>query len=312
MGVEKLLVADIESVEDTDEFAGNPTAAQVMDTVGLEVQRYAGPRVERNVDRHVIGNKEQINAGPQGIAKCGVYATGFGDAGTAALYDVLLRMCGFARTDDPGVSNTYDQADSGHESGSLWTFDDDVGLKQLLTGVRGSVSFGLEAEGLPMWNFENLIGTYARPVAGARPGAIDWSAFEDRPVLPATLVNTPTLTLDGYAIATQVFNVDWALDVQRINVPNLRSTRLPDKKPTGNFTFFAPPIGTKDFWTKLESHVGVNKLALSLVHGTVAGDIVEIAAAEYQIDDINESEIKGERAYEMTGRFIDFPQAIIR
>lgn len=316
MAVQKLLLAQVETTEDTDEFGGTGDATKVIDTIDLQVQRYEGPRVTREVDRHLVGNAEEINASPRAIMSCGVYATGFGGpAGAPALYSVLLRGAGFSETYDSTAGSetvTYELADSGFESLTLYDYRQDVTLWQKITGARGSAAFTMGAGQLPRFNFSSFIGSYFKPDAQNAPGPIDWSAWSDRPVLPMTKDNTPTLTIDGFAAKCNQIDVDWAMAVNRVDLTNFRSTLLTDRAPTGSFTIIAPDIATKNFFTSLESHSGVTKIPISLIHGTVQYDIVELSAAEFQLQNITEDEIEGDLAFTLEGQFIDNPKIIIR
>lgn len=96
MAVRKLLFAKIETTEDTDVFGGIPAdATNIIDTIDLQVTPYDGDTVTKDLDRHVSGNQEQVNTSPFVKLAFSALATGFGTAGTAALYDCLLRGCGF-------------------------------------------------------------------------------------------------------------------------------------------------------------------------------------------------------------------------
>lgn len=308
MAVKKLLLMGIEAVEDTAEVL---VAADIIDTVDLNITRYGGPRVSKNVDRHLVGNQEEINPSPFASATFGCYATAGGAAGDIAPYDVPLRACGFAAVNTPATDTTYTFADSGFESATIFDYADDIGQLQKITGVRGSVAFKMANGELPLFQFSDYIGTFVAPEAGSAPGGLDWSTW-DQPVLPMTETNTPTLTIDGFAAGCSSFEIDWGVKISRLDLPNYRASKLTDREPSASFTILAPTFAAKNFWATLASHDGITKVPVALEQGVTAGQIVGISAAELQLSNIEETEVEGTLAYTMTGKFIDVPVIVIK
>ncbi len=101
MTVQKLLLMKKETIYDTDP---NPDGTNAFETIGLSAQRYEGDPVQRDLDRHILGGKQQINVNPHAIAQFGVHAASSGAAGTAPPFSVAFLSCGFDKTVDVGVN----------------------------------------------------------------------------------------------------------------------------------------------------------------------------------------------------------------
>ena len=72
----------------------------------------------------------------------------------------------------------------------------------------------------------------------------------------------------------------------------MNSARVPrtDRQTVGSVVIEAPAIGTKDFFTLVDNETLV---ALQLVHGTVAGNIVQIDAPKVQLKNPTYSDSDG-------------------
>lgn len=314
MTVEKLLLAKIEDTYDTDPTPDNSNA---IETVSLEMMRYEGDKVQRDVDRHTLGGKQSININPHTNTSFSVPWASSGTSGAsiaAPAHGPLWRACGFTETIDDTESSekvTYqlpdDQADlKSAKSVTLWDYRAQAAMVQKSTGVRGSVAISMESGQLPRINFSNMLGTYNRPVTGTEVTGIDWSNW--RPELPFTKDNVPTLTLDGVTACVQAFNIDFGIQVSRRNLPNCQQTILTGYEIAGGMTIVAPTVATKDWYAKIESHAGLSSVALAMVYGTVAGDICKIDSSSIQILNLTEVETAdGDLGFQFELSFLDQP-----
>jgi hypothetical protein len=305
MAVEKLLLAKAEVTYGTDPVPV-PADDEIL-TMGLEMLRYEGDRVERDVDKDLVGNNEDINTNPHTNTSFGIEFAGSGTAATPPAWGVLMTACGFDETIATDVQYQLPALNSdlkAADSVTLYDYRED-GKVQKSSGVRGSVAIEMGKGSLPKLLFSNMLGSYALPIAGAMPTVTDWTDWNDP--LPFTGDNVPTFTVDTFAACVESFNIDFGLEVTRRNLPGCASTLLTDYSPSGQVVIQAPDIGTKDFWTELESHDGTNLIAIAIVIGATAGAIVKIDASEVQISNIVEGESDGLMTYTMDLRFIDRP-----
>lgn len=277
----KYIVAVAESVYGTDP---TPVAANAILTSNCQIQPQQGNRVNRNLDRPGLGNDAEIATGRYTTVTFDVELAGSGAAGTAPGWGVLLLGCGFAETVDAGVSVTYDPVSSGFDSLTIYYYQD--GELHKLTGARGSVSFNLSRDQIPMMSF-TFTGLHNDPT---EPTVIspDNSAFVTP--IPVTEANTPTYTVDGFDVRAEGFTLDMACNVVYRNVINSESVELTDRAPAGTLAFEQERISDKNFWALAKAGTLVE---VDIVHGITAGNIVQITGSQVQLSQPSLSDSDG-------------------
>lgn len=290
----KTLLAKIEAVYGT---GSTLTGAEAMLTKNLSINPYSGNTIGRDTDRASLGNTEQINTNPYVELTFDVELAGAKTAGDAPGYGCLLRAAGFSETINAGTDVVYQPVSAGYESVTLaYLRKNNAGTNQLhqVVGARGSASFALSKEGIPTISFK-FIGFYQRPSDVAAITA-DHSAFAD----PLPISNTQTsLTIGGYSPIAESISFDMSSDVKARNVINQNEVVVTDRKPTGSTSVQAPDVTTKNFFAEVESHDGITLQALQLIHGTVAGNIVQVDAPKVQLTTIGEQDGDGELHYNL-------------
>jgi len=159
----EVLLAKIETTYNRD-----PAPVAGTDAVLAEALAWSNAglkMVERPALRANIGKLKSLYAGSMMALSITCEMKGSGAAGTAPEIGPLLRACGCSETISGGVSVTYKPVSTGHESVTLYLYQDGTRLK--LTGCRGNAEFSLSAGGKPMITF-NLTGhTYEKGTATA-------------------------------------------------------------------------------------------------------------------------------------------------
>jgi len=299
----RVALIKVESVEGVDSA---PTSANAVNTIDFSIKRYGGDRVSRNLDRQVSGNQEEMNTSPNAEASFKIEATGSGDAVTPVAYRDILLACGLSEVVDATNNKvTYTVDDDEQDSVTVWEFDAEAGTHQKLTGVRGAIKLSMSKGQLPTFEFSQFRGSYSLPVAGLPPTGIDWSAW--KAPLSFTKDNVPVFTLDGYPVGVESFDLDWGNEIPWIDVPNYKSSKISDRKPSGSITIFAPKITDKNYFEKLESHNGSQLVPFALQLGVIAGQIIEVGAQQLQLGDITEGESDKIRTYTIPFKLIDNP-----
>lgn len=231
--------------------------------------------VNRDVIRPYLGNSEQLAAAIHSTIDFEVEIAGSGTPGQAPSYGPLLRACGFQETVNPGVSVVYAPISTGFESLSMRMHLD--GVLHALLGARGTVSFDLSSKALPVMKFK-FTGLYV-PVADAVQPSVTLTGWK-KPV-PVNKANTTLPSLHGYAGAVvSGVSFDMANKVVYRPLINAESVLITDRAPAGNITIEAVNVATKDWWTEAQNAVTG---PLSLVHGNVAGNIVQFDAPSVQL-----------------------------
>lgn len=278
----RLLLAKIETTYGTDAV---PTgAANAIMTSGLTITPLAGSTVSRDIDRAVLGNDTKIHVGSHVAIELGVEIAGAGAAGSAPAYAPLLRACGFSETLTATIKAEYKPVSGSFESLSMYFSLD--GQRHKLLGARGSVSLELNAQKIPMYKFK-FLGLWDDPASAADPTPT-WSAFQVP--LPITKTNTPTATLHAVAAILHELSLDMACKVTPRMVVGAESIELVDREPAGNVKMDAPALSTKNWFTTAKANTtGV----MSIVHGTAAGNIVQLDAPAVQLLEPKYSEADG-------------------
>lgn len=268
-----VLTAKIETTYGTD---ANPTeAVNAILVSDLTVDPMDMKTVSRDLLRQYFGNSEQLPTEIFSKASFSVEIAGSGTAGTVPAWGTLLRACGMSETVTAGTKVEYKPVSAAMESASLYVNVD--GVLHKLTGARGSVKFGFSVNGRPQFNFE-FVGIF-NPVTDAVAGAVTLSAWKTP--LAVNRTNTPTFTLHGYAAKLQSVDFDLANSLQpRSLINGTDEVPITDRKPAGNISMEAVKVADKDWWTSIKN---VMTGTLQLIHGTVAGNKVQIDAPKVQI-----------------------------
>lgn len=279
----RAILAKIESVYGTDP---TPTgSANAILVKNLDVVPLAADVVSRDLIRAYLGEFDQLVANKHVEVNFEVEIAGSGAAGTAPAYGPLLRACGMSETVDAGVDVVYAPISATFESVTIYHNID--GILHKVTGARGTVQLDITAGQIPVYKFK-FIGIYNAPTDTAIPSC-DYSDFINPLVANAT--NTPTFSFFG--VSSLVLQ-NLMLDVN--NVVDFRAligaeyTQITDRRSNGELTFEAPALSTLNiFATAIATATG----ALSIVHGTAAGNIVTIAAPAVDVANPSYSDDNG-------------------
>lgn len=243
---------------------------------GLTPQPIKGKFVERNLIRGAKGNYGAIVGGEHRQFEFEVELAGSGAAGTAPKFAPLLLGCDFAETLTPSVSAAYQPHGAEGDYLTLFAYLDGILMK--LTDAKGTVSFALNAEEIPVMKF-TYIGKYEAVTDVVFPTGIVFTGFQK----PLTVgdTNTATFSIAGLDLVTQSFTLDMANQVAWKDMINRAGVRSPDRKPTASAVFEMTKVATKN-WAE-DVRLG-SEMALSIIHGTTAGNTVAIAAPKLQFN----------------------------
>lgn len=287
------ILAKIETVYGTDSV---PTgAANAILVENLSVTPLKQDLVERKGIQAYFGNRQSIEAGAAVEVGFDVEIAGSGAAGTAPAYAPLLRMCGMAETIVAVTSAAYNPISAAFEAGTIYFHADGILHKAL--GCRGSVSLKLNAKVIPVYSFK-FTGLYS-PVTDVALPAQTLTAFQT----PLTVNNTNTtgFAIHGYAGVLSDFTADLGNTVVHRQVVGSESVLITDRNVTGKLTIEAVLVATKDFF-------GIAKActlaALTITHGTVAGNKVKIDAAKVQLMNPSYSEQDGVKMLNLDLKFV--------
>ncbi|HEV7368828.1 phage tail tube protein [Arenibaculum sp.] len=281
----KVITAKVETSYGAD--AAPTGAANAILATKVQLTPIEGQEITRELERPHFGGQPQILVNKHVSLQFEVEAAGSGAAGTAPAYGPLLRACALSQTLDatPGSEKVvYRPVSEGHESASIH-FNLDGTLHQLL-GARGNVTLRVQAGQIPKFVF-SFKGLFVAPSATALPAA-DFSAFMDPQEISDA--NTPAFTIDGYQAVMQEFELDLANQVEGRFLVGQEAIVITDRQTRGSCNIEAPALGTKDVFALATSHA---RVPLSLVHGSGAGNVIEITAPEVQLGRPGYTEVQG-------------------
>ena len=278
-----VLLVKLQPVAGTD--AAPVGATNAIMAMNISAQPVSAEFAKRNNIKPYLGNMGSVPVAIHAEITFEVELAGAGTAGTVPKYGALLRTCAFGETVTPGTSVVYAPVSNAMEFATLhYNLD---GLLCKMTDAKGTVSFELNAKGIPVMKYK-FIGLYSTPTDAALPTGVDYSGFKD-PVA-VNKDNTPTASLHGVQGKVQSISVDMANSLVYRNLIGSESIELPDRQPTGSFVMELESVATKDWFTTIKNGtLG----ALSVVHGKTAGNIVELAAPKVQVLDPSFSDSDG-------------------
>lgn len=202
--------------------------------------------------------------------------TPLGQVSSVPNHDPVLRSAGWARTLTAGVSTAYSQIDTGEEDSAMYYYMD--GVLQKMLGIRGSVSFEYTAKRAPRMRFRGM-GLNVPMVDATLP-------VETLPTIPRPMAvnkaNT-VLTIGGYAARVSSLTIDQNNDVQYRNLTGREDVVIVGRQMSGKCTLEMPLVAEKDFLGASGLCTLATSAALSVVHGTVAGNIVTSALPAVQL-----------------------------
>lgn len=271
----RALLAKIESTYGTDPTpVGGTDAMYVYD---LSITPMELVKAERNPVRPFFGADATILGGTPVKLEFKVPIAGGGAAATAPGDDCVLRACGHAKT--VGADVTYSLIGAAYESATFYANVD--GVLHKVTGARGSVSFDFSHGQVPMKAY-SIVGIYSAPTDTALP-TVTFGATWPKPLI-MNKVNTTPVTLHGISVILTKLSIkpeqsvewrDWVNSTEEVKIVNR-------PKVTMDVSIQADTLAAKDWFATAKA--GTTG-ALTITHGTVAGNKAKIDAATVQLFD---------------------------
>lgn len=275
-----VIAAKVETVEGTAETL---LAAQGILALSGQYQRNTD-MLARDPMRPTFSQMTSVPGKRTATINTQVEMRGSGTAGTAPDWGPLLRACGFSETVVAVTSVTYAPISTGDVSATVAHYQD--GIRHLIAGARGTMSFGGAVGEICVMNF-NMLGIE--------------DTVTDQAILAPTYTNTVPRALKTMTFSvhgTTVFGSSFSIDLGITTTPRVdfskasghASVFLGNRTPVCNFVVEKPLVATKDWYGLWDS---ATEAAISLVLGSVAGNIITIAAPKFQITNITEQDDGG-------------------
>lgn len=251
---------------------------------------------ERNIVRGFFGNFDGLPTSRKMKLSFEVEAASSGTAGSAAAWAPLMLACGTTETLTAVTKADYAPNSANTTTLSMYVNIDGVMHKMLY--ARGNCSFKLKANDIPVFAFD-FIALDGGIADVAAPTPV-YTAFQTP--LPATKTNTPTFSLHGVAtLAVESLDINFGNQIEQITRIGAESIQQTDRKTTGTVMFEMTSIATKDWFATIRASTDA---ALSLIHGTVAGQIIEVAAPTVELMTPVYSDVQGIQMLQLSLRFL--------
>ena len=279
----RVFLIETESSYGTDP---TPAATDVVLVTDLSITPQSSDVVNRDVVRPYLGSSEQLLANTRVECTFSVELAGSGTAGTAPRYGSALKATGLSETVSSGTSVTYAPVSSSFSSVTIHYNVD--GVRHKVTGCRGSFTISAEVGSIPTIDF-TFTGIYNAPTDTALP-----TVTYGNQATPLIFKNgnTSGFQLLSYAGALQSLTMDLGVStVYRELVGGTKEVIITDRASNGSVTIEAPTIAQKDYFTAALTDSTLGNLAF--LHGTTAGNKVQLTSSKVDIGDVNYGEMDG-------------------
>jgi len=256
--------------------------------------------VPRSLLKAVKGNFGAIAVGEYRTIEFETELAHSGAAGTASPLAPLFKSSQMNETVTASTKVEYKGISADTPYLTLWCYLDKVLFK--LEDAWGTWSAELNPKGIPVikWKF---IGKYVAPSDVNVPTNAVLTAFL-KP-LPLGKTNTPTFTVHGVAVKANAFSVDWGAELEWRELFNDASVQSNDRSPTARVSFELTTVAAKAWAETVRQNT---EAAIQMIHGSGAGNIVQLDAPKAQFTaDPTLTEV-GKRAF-ITGQLSLNPDA---
>lgn len=195
----------------------------------------------------------------------------------------LYRACGHAATITASTSVAFNPISAGEESVTFVANED--GLQRRMLGSRGNMKWMFAEGKVPRCRVE-LMGLYSTPSDQSSPSIT-------LPVLqkPVGFNRSNTvITIGGYTLKCMSAEVNEGRTHEYRNMAGAEDIVPVDCLPTAVLKFEMPTVAQKNLASELETTA---RGALSIAHGTVAGNRFTLAAARAELTDMKQEKDRG-------------------
>lgn len=270
----RLLLYKIESSEGVD-----PSPVVGTDAILTRNLNAAGLNADtrvRQLDGLYFGARPSIFNSIQRPVSFEVEIAGAGTANAVPAWMKLNRICGFDAGVAGGSSVVQTPISANIPSATLWPYHDNLRLKAL--GARGSFTMTFEDDEIPFFSYSMLGFPPAGLADENTPGAPTLTGFKD-PVLCST--QNTSFSLHGFAAPLRRLTIDVGSQTEpRSLIGPQDKVMFRNREMTGEAVIELPDLTAKNYFEAVEDRTVDD---LQLIHGTEAGNIVQVDAARAEL-----------------------------
>ena len=272
----------------------DPDGGDALLISNLSVTPMSSDTVTRDYVRPYYGASETLLANLKVEISFSVEFVASGTAGTRPGYSKALLACGLKEEVSENTSVTYSPRSSDFDSAVIFYNLD--GVRHAARKCRGNVALNATVGEIPTLDF-TFTGIYEDVVDEALPTPV----FNDQPTpLIFKPGNTSGFSLLGHQAGLNSLTMDLGNEIayrEVIGGSTEKEVLLTQRAVNGSVTIDAVKMATKDFYAaaKAEGALG----ALSVLHGTTAGNKVQVISSRADIGDISIGDADGIATYEI-------------
>lgn len=261
-------------IEVTRGLDAAPTLADAIIGTNVTFTPIEGQEVSRDLMLPYLGNQGVVLAGIYGRIEFDIEIAGAGAAGDVPKYGSVLRIAGMSETVEADTEVVYEIVEDLVETGSLYFISDKV--QHVLLGCHANIAPNFAPSAIPRFRVTimGMLGTISD--IGAMPAVTQagWTT----PV-HVSKANTQ-MSLHGWASVAESL----ALDLGNTLTPRFligdELIMISDRSTTGTAVVEARSLAEIDWFDRALKRT---RGALTITHGTVAGNIVEITSPAVEI-----------------------------
>ncbi|WP_445362051.1 hypothetical protein ACJJIQ_00020 (plasmid) [Microbulbifer sp. ANSA003] len=285
----ELILAKVETEYGNDAAPTGAANAILVEEVGWS---FAGARmVERKPVSPTLGALQGVFAGTLMEVTFNAELKGSGAAGTPPEIAPLLRACGLAETITAGTSVEYNLASEGHESITLYFYED--GSLYKLTGVRGTWTPTLTTGEVGKVAF-----TLTGHVSGPTDAGLPVASYSD--VVPPPVINMP-FRVGGYAAVISALSLEMGYTIATptdISAENgYGEIVIVDREVTGSFDPEGTLVSAKNWVGEWQD--GTTQAIETGIVGRTAGNRYSFSIPQAWYKEIAPGDRDGLRTYEI-------------
>ena len=275
----------------------------------LSITPLNAQNVSRDLIRGFFGGSEQLVGNAYAECAFDVELSGSGTAGTAPAYGPLLIGCGMAETVTASYHVVYDPISASQKGTTIWYYVD--GVKHILNGARGTVSFKMGLGERPVMSFR-FIGLDGGVSATALPSQTLTAfkapiAITDTNTSDFTLGSTRTLgsaipaITGGTVYPSRGLSVDLGNTLQHVPLLGGESVDITNREIVGKVSLDLTAAQQASFHTDIKANTTTTA---TFLHGTAAGYKVILSSLVVQRINPVYSEYSGRVMTDMDLRFL--------
>lgn len=277
-------LAILSKIETTYGEDAEPAAADAIIMSNVTFTPMTGERVSRDLLLPYLGNQGVILAGIYGRLEGDIEVAGSGVAGTPPKYGSLLRAGNFAQTVTAGEKVKYTIVEEGTESASIYFISDKV--QHIFVGAKVNFAPSYQPKNYPKWRVTivGMLGTITDIALMPTINKAGWA----KPV-HVSKANTQ-MELHGWPSVAESLSLDVGNTLTPRFLIGDEKVLISNRSATGTAVVEARSLDTVNWFDKaLTRESG----ALSITHGTIAGNIVEITAPAVEVGEPTQGQTDG-------------------